>query len=69
MPEWYQALGYETARVLLAAVEQAGSADRDAVRMSNPLGRIPALVLDDGETLLDSGIYLIKVVDQANLAA
>ncbi|HXP96384.1 MAG TPA: glutathione S-transferase family protein [Telmatospirillum sp.] len=28
--------------------------DRDAVRAYNPLGRVPALVLDDGETLIDS---------------
>jgi branched-chain amino acid transport system substrate-binding protein len=31
-PEWYQALGYETARVLFEAIRQAGSVDRDAVR-------------------------------------
>jgi len=32
VPEWYQALGYETARTLFAAIEQAQSADREAVR-------------------------------------
>jgi glutathione S-transferase len=32
----------------------SGFADRDEVKISNPLGRIPALVLDDGETLIDS---------------
>jgi branched-chain amino acid transport system substrate-binding protein len=31
-PEWYQALGYESARILFAAVQKAGSADREAVR-------------------------------------
>jgi branched-chain amino acid transport system substrate-binding protein len=31
-PEWYQALAYETARVLFTAIEQAGSLDREAVR-------------------------------------
>lgn len=31
-PEWFQALGYETARILFAAIEQAGSLDREAVR-------------------------------------
>jgi branched-chain amino acid transport system substrate-binding protein len=31
-PEWYQALGYETARALFAAIQQAGKIDRDAVR-------------------------------------
>jgi glutathione S-transferase len=36
----------------------SGFADRDAVRTSNPLGRIPALVLDDGETLVDSGAII-----------
>jgi glutathione S-transferase len=36
----------------------SGFADRDAVRERNPLGRIPALVLDDGETLVDSGAIL-----------
>jgi glutathione S-transferase len=36
----------------------SGFADRDAVRKSNPLGRIPALVLDDGETLVDSGAII-----------
>ena len=33
----------------------SGFADRAEVRASNPLGRIPALVLDSGETLIDSG--------------
>ncbi|MBL0901493.1 MAG: glutathione S-transferase family protein, partial [Reyranella sp.] len=28
--------------------------NREEVRAANPLGRIPALVLDDGETLVDS---------------
>jgi branched-chain amino acid transport system substrate-binding protein len=31
-PEWYQALGYETARALFTAIEQANSLDREAVR-------------------------------------
>ncbi len=33
----------------------SGFGNREEVRVSNPLGRIPALVLDDGETLVDSG--------------
>lgn len=33
-------------------------ADFDAVRRINPLGRIPSLVLDDGETLIDSAVIL-----------
>ena len=36
----------------------SGFADRDAVRKSNPLGRIPALVLDSGETLIDSNAII-----------
>jgi branched-chain amino acid transport system substrate-binding protein len=31
-PEWFQALAYESARVLFAAIQQAGKLDRDAVR-------------------------------------
>jgi glutathione S-transferase len=33
----------------------SGFGDRCEVRAANPLGRIPALVLDTGETLVDSG--------------
>jgi glutathione S-transferase len=33
-------------------------ADFDAMRAVNPLGRIPALVLDDGEVLIDSAAIL-----------
>lgn len=32
----------------------SGFGNRDEVRAANPLGRIPALVLDSGETLIDS---------------
>ncbi len=32
----------------------SGFGNRAEVRIANPLGRIPALVLDDGETLVDS---------------
>jgi glutathione S-transferase len=32
--------------------------DFDAMRTVNPLGRIPSLVLDDGEVLIDSGAIL-----------
>lgn len=31
-PEWYQAVSYETARVLFIAIEQANSLDREAIR-------------------------------------
>src|ERR687897_3925329 len=33
-------------------------ADFDAMRQVNPLGRIPSLVLDDGEVLIDSPAIL-----------
>jgi glutathione S-transferase len=33
----------------------SGFGNREEVRRHNPLGRIPALVLDDGEILVDSG--------------
>jgi glutathione S-transferase len=36
----------------------SGFGNRDEVRQANPLGRIPALVLDNGETLLDSGAII-----------
>ena len=36
----------------------SGFDNREDVRARNPLGRIPALVLDDGETLLDSGAII-----------
>ena len=38
--------------------------NRAAVRAANPLGRIPALVLDDGEVLVDSGA-IIDHLDEA----
>lgn len=36
----------------------SGFGNRPEVRSSNPLGRIPALILDDGETLVDSGAII-----------
>lgn len=47
-----------TLRAYGLAYEQSdlnGFGHRAEVRAANPLGRIPALVLDGGETLLDSG--------------
>ena len=32
--------------------------DGDAIRQRNPLGRVPALILDDGEVLVDSSAIL-----------
>src|SRR5438445_13069065 len=36
----------------------SGFGNREEVRAANPLGRIPALVLDDGEVLIDSGAII-----------
>jgi glutathione S-transferase len=36
----------------------SGFGEREAVRAANPLGRIPALVLEDGEALVDSGAII-----------
>jgi glutathione S-transferase len=36
----------------------SGFGNREEVRAANPLGRIPALVLNDGETLVDSGAII-----------
>lgn len=36
----------------------SGFGNRDEVRTANPLGRIPALILDGGETLVDSGAII-----------
>lgn len=36
----------------------SGFGNREEVRAANPLGRIPALILDDGETLVDSGAII-----------
>lgn len=40
-PEWFQALGYEAARALFTAIQQAGSTDREAVR-----GKLATLKID-----------------------
>lgn len=39
--------------------------DFDAMRKTNPLGRIPSLVLDDGEVLIDSAAILDWLDEQA----
>ncbi len=44
--------------------ELSGFDNRVDVRVSNPLGRIPALVLDSGETLVDSAA-IIDHLDEA----
>jgi glutathione S-transferase len=38
--------------------ELSGFGNRNEVRISNPLGRIPALVLDNGEALVDSNAII-----------
>jgi glutathione S-transferase len=50
-----------TLRAYGLAYEQrdlSGFANRADVRAANPLGRIPVLVLDDGETLVDSAAII-----------
>ena len=44
LPEWYQALGYETAHALFTAITQAGSTDREAVRAKLAALKIPSLL-------------------------
>ncbi len=44
VPEWYQALGYETARALFTAITQAGSLDKNAVREKLAALKIPSLL-------------------------
>jgi branched-chain amino acid transport system substrate-binding protein len=43
-PEWYQALGYETARALFTAIEQAGTLDKAKVREKLVAMKIPSLL-------------------------
>jgi branched-chain amino acid transport system substrate-binding protein len=43
-PEWGQALGYEAARALFLAIEQAGSVDREAVRAKLATLKIDSLL-------------------------
>ena len=40
--------------------------DADAVRKINPLGKVPALVLEDGETLFDSQMIIDYLDEQAS---
>ncbi|MBL8701625.1 MAG: glutathione S-transferase N-terminal domain-containing protein [Alphaproteobacteria bacterium] len=42
--------------------------DFDAMRRINPLGRIPSLVLDDGEVLIDSAAILDHIDEQVGPA-
>jgi len=42
--------------------------DADAMRAINPLGRIPSLVLDDGEVLIDSAAILDHLDERAGPA-
>jgi branched-chain amino acid transport system substrate-binding protein len=43
-PEWFQALGYDTARVLFAAIQKAGKVDREAVRKALQDTKFPSLL-------------------------
>jgi glutathione S-transferase len=42
----------------------SGFGNREEVRRANPLGRIPALVVDDGEALVDSAV-IVDHLDEA----
>ena len=44
VPEWYQALAFETVRALFTAIEQAGSTDRKAVREKLAALKMPSLL-------------------------
>jgi branched-chain amino acid transport system substrate-binding protein len=44
VPEWYQALGYETAHTLFTVIEQAGSLDRNAIREKLAAYKQPSLL-------------------------
>lgn len=37
---------------------RAGGEDQDIIRQSNPLGRVPVLILDNGDVLSDSALIL-----------
>ena len=43
-PEWFQALAYESGRVLFTAIEQAGTLDREAVRAKLAALDMPSLL-------------------------
>jgi branched-chain amino acid transport system substrate-binding protein len=43
-PEWFQAMGYETARALFVAIQQAGTVDREAVRAKLAAFKIDSLL-------------------------
>lgn len=44
LPDYPEALGYEAARVLLAAIEKAGSSDREAIRAALETINLPTLL-------------------------
>jgi branched-chain amino acid transport system substrate-binding protein len=43
-PEWFQALAYESARILFAAIQQTGKVDREAVRKTLETTKFPSLL-------------------------
>jgi branched-chain amino acid transport system substrate-binding protein len=43
-PEWFQALAYESARVLFTAIQQAGKVDREAVREKLQAMKLPSML-------------------------
>lgn len=45
--------------------EPVSVAEQDRLRRYNPVGRVPALVLDDGEVLIDSGAIVDALAEMA----
>jgi len=59
-PEWYHALGYETVRALLAALQKAGSLEPERIRAA-----LAALRLTD--SILPGGVLSFTATGQADL--
>jgi len=46
-------------------VEPVATAEQETLRRYNPVGRVPALVMDDGEVLVDSGAIIDALAEMA----
>ncbi len=53
-PEWFAALGYETARIMFAAVEQAGTLDKTKVRDAIAATKMKPSLVIGGEVSFDT---------------
>ena len=49
----------------VTVVEADTTSPTDSIRRENPLGKIPTLILDDGETLFDSSVIVQFLDDRA----